>query len=204
MTSTRQKTAFTLTELVVAMSILGVLSIALTSFYIKGVNQTYFDVGKQLVNKDIRNFTTELSDSAVHANYFIIYDSFQTRDQQDEGSSGDFLLLVYNDPDDDQKIERTIGFYRSSSSNVEGPVLTFNTTHDTSVVTQAELSALIPDASTFGAHQEVIELSKGLADGKLFFNFFNKSIVVRGEIIHQGDNTRNATNTYNFTISPRG
>lgn len=198
------KSGFTIVELLTAMTILGILSIAITGFYIRGVNQTYFDVGKQLVNKDIRNFTTELSDSAIHANYFIIYDSFSSRIQKDEGTSGDFLLLVFNDPDDADKIERTVGFYRNSSSNVEGPVLVFDTSHDTTVETQSSLSDLIPAPNTFGTHTEVIELSKGLANGKLFYNFFNKSIVVRGEIIHQGDTTRKATNTYNFTISPRG
>lgn len=202
--NTRKKSGFTLSELLVSMAIMGVLSIALTSFYIKGVNTTYFDVGKQLVNKDIRSFTSELSDSAIHANYFIIYDAFKTRTQKDEGASGDFLALVYNDPDDDNKIERIVGFYRSSTNSTEGPVLTFDQNYDTSVEEQAPLSDLLPNNSTFGSHSEVIELSKGLANGKLFYNFFNKSIVVRGEIIHRGDNTRNATNTYNFTISPRG
>jgi hypothetical protein len=50
----------------------------------------------------------------------------------------------------------------------------------------------------------VIELSKGLSNGKLFYNYYDRSIMVRGEIIHRGTATRRATNTYNFTVTPRG
>jgi hypothetical protein len=51
-------------------------------------------------------------------------------------------------------------------------------------------------------------MSKGLANGRLFYNIRSKSVMVNGQIIHRGGlgKTRyeRATNTYNFTISPRG
>ena len=51
----------------------------------------------------------------------------------------------------------------------------------------------------------MIELSEGLSDGRLFHNFYGRSVMVNGEIIQDtGKGARVASNTYNFTISPRG
>ena len=64
---------------------------------------------------------------------------------------------------------------------------------------------LLPATSTLTSWPEVIELSQGLSDGRLFHNFYGRSVMVKGEIIQgDGKSTRMATNTYNFTISPRG
>jgi len=38
----------------------------------------------------------------------------------------------------------------------------------------------------------------------LFYNFLDRSIMVRGEIIHRGAVGKRVTNTYNYTVSPRG
>jgi hypothetical protein len=67
-----------------------------------------------------------------------------------------------------------------------------------------DLADLLPDTGTAGSHDEVIELSNGLSDGKLFYNFYDRSIIVRGEILHDGAVAQQVTNTYNFTVSPRG
>jgi len=49
----------------------------------------------------------------------------------------------------------------------------------------------------------VIELSRGLADERLFYNFWGRSVMVNGQI-HHGNDAKRVTETYNFTISPRG
>ena len=54
---------------------------------------------------------------------------------------------------------------------------------------------------TIGSH--MLELAKGLANERLFYNYRDHSIVVNGQILH-GNAARSVTNTYNFTISPRG
>jgi len=71
--------------------------------------------------------------------------------------------------------------------------------------TYVTLESLLPnDASaTIKSHQIIVQLADGLADGLLFYNFWNKSIMVNAKIDH-GNNAKQITDTYNFTVSPRG
>ena len=48
-----------------------------------------------------------------------------------------------------------------------------------------------------------MELARGLANESLFSNLRDLTIIVNGEIVH-GNNAKRVTDTYNFTISPRG
>jgi Tfp pilus assembly protein PilW len=71
--------------------------------------------------------------------------------------------------------------------------------------TTATLESLLPSdsQSTIANHTIVVQLAQGLADQHLFYNYWGKSIMVNGVIAH-GNNNQSATDTYNFTISPRG
>lgn len=182
--------------------VMGVVMATATSFLLSSTNSAAYNEGKLLVNRDIRKFTSELSDYATYSNYFVIYKSFADRTVVDEGGSGDFLVLAFVDEDDPTLFTAVIGFYRSATQNTEGPVQKFAIRYDTP--SNSDLEDLLPAPETAGSHQEVIELSKGLSNGRLFYNFFNRSITVQGEILHRGSNLKRATNTYNFTVSPRG
>ncbi|MDF3059513.1 MAG: hypothetical protein K0R17_3728, partial [Rariglobus sp.] len=67
---------------------------------------------------------------------------------------------------------------------------------------------LLPATSTAQTNEEVIELSKNIGTEQLFYNFYGRSVMVKCDIIHRTNTGKNryerATNTYNFTISPRG
>jgi prepilin-type N-terminal cleavage/methylation domain-containing protein len=223
-TSFSARAGFTLSELLITMGIsLLVVGFALV-FFIYCLNIYSFDVGKNMVNRDIRTFTSELTDNATFANYFQIYPSFSERtatvasgggsvvisaDLEDK-QTGDMLVLVYKDPADVDLVSRLVGYYRAPADledpNSEGPVRKFELTISPS--SAAPIHSLLPALSTYATNPEVIELSKGLANGRLFYNIRGKSIMVNGQIIHRGGlgKTRyeRATNTYNFTISPRG
>lgn len=71
--------------------------------------------------------------------------------------------------------------------------------------TATSLEALLPSdaAATIAGHQIVVQLAQGLDDGLLFHNYNGKSIMINGKIMH-GNNDVSATDTYNFTVSPRG
>jgi hypothetical protein len=71
--------------------------------------------------------------------------------------------------------------------------------------TTTTLEALLPSDSptVIATHPIVVQLAKGLADGCLFHNFWGKSVMINGQIV-QGNNYMSASDTYNFTISPRG
>lgn len=221
----RRLGAFTLLEISISCSLFSVVTAGATSFFLQSLNNYHYDAGKLMVNRDIRTFTSEMADNAAYANYFMIFPSFAeriaTHEVGDSGSgittvtsdasvndgrSGDFLVLVYKDPADNDKIAKLVGYYRSPADpddvDSEGPVRRFETTFSPSVSGQAW--ELLPDSDTATEHPELLELSQGLADGKLFYNFRDRSVMVKGKIIHRGNLARRATNTYNFTVSPRG
>ncbi|MDQ8203681.1 prepilin-type N-terminal cleavage/methylation domain-containing protein [Pelagicoccus sp. SDUM812003] len=193
---------YTLVEVMIALGIFSLIMAGTTAFLINTSNFAAYTEGKLLVNRDIRAFTSELSDFATYSNYFVIYKSFSDRTVVDEGGSGDFMVLAFVDDDDPSLYTQLIGFYRSATETTEGPVQKFSIAFDPP--SDQPLADLLPASSSAGSHEEIIELSRGLSDGRLFYNFFNRSITVQGEILHEGNLAKRATNTYNFTVSPRG
>lgn len=216
----------TLVEILIASTIALMVMVGLMSFFIQSLNIYHYDSGKIRVNRDLRALTSEMSETATFANYALIYPSFTSRTQMvtvtnpvtgvtttsgvplqvEDGQSGDLLVLVYVDPDDDRLIQRMVGYFRSpidpNDPNSEGPVRRFDLTYSPS----SSLPAvnLLPAVNTMNNWPEVIELSRGLSNGRLFHNFYGRSVMIRGQIFHRGDLNRRATNTYNFTVSPRG
>jgi len=210
----RQK-AFTLVEIIVSMTVLSLLLVGLTSSFIMGLRIYHLYSGRISVNKDIRDFTNELIQSATYANYFEIYPSFTERTKiissggvdvtvngkLHDGLSGDLLVLVYVNPVPPTRITRVIGIYRAAGAGAKGPVRSFILNYPSG--TTAALSSLLPAASTINDHPEVVRLARGLSNGRMFYNFSDKSVIVQGELEQEGSGDKKATNTYNFTISPR-
>ena len=201
-TKNNRQQGYTLVEVMIAASISAILVGGALSMFIGGLNFASYNTGKLLVNNDIRGFTSELADNATYANDFTIYQSYEERTILNDGKSGDFLLLSFRDPNAPSKTVRLVGYYRSAAPGKEGPVRKFDLAIDPP--SEADTHSLLPEIDQRDAFPEVVELSLGLSDGRLFYNFSDRSVMVRGEILHQGSTTRRATNTYNFTISPRG
>lgn len=197
------KSGFSLIEVLVATAITGIASAIMMSSFIFLLKAHATDQGKLLINRDIRSFTNDLMDATGQATTFSIFDNFINRNEMTDTESGDFLLLEFRDSDEPSKISRIVGFYRAADSETNrGPVQTFELNFSTP--TDSTALSLIPAPSTSGSHTEVVELSEGLANGRLFLNFRESSIVVRGELVHNGPNGDTVSNTYNLTVSPRG
>lgn len=229
---------FTLVEMLIATSVMAIVSVGMLRVFVQALNVYSYDTGKLLVNKDIRKFTAEMTENATYSNYFRIFpshtnltrtvDTYIVPTDPDEGyvqaiadttvntgESGDCLVLVYKNKDDDRNIEQLLIYFRVPGPNdaagnpTPGPVRFAKVPVDP-LSGGLPIWQLIPSppSKLVGMSSVVVELSNGLADGKLFYNFFDKSIIVKGAILHRGGmvNTRNATatNTYNFTVSPRG
>ncbi len=218
-----------LIEILVATTLLGIVSAGMLRVTIQAANTYSYDTGKILVNKDIRKFTTEMTENATYANFFMIFPAYTSISRVDDtlinvndsdqgfttaiadntvqdGQSGDCLVLVYKDAADDRKIAKIIAYFRSptnpSDVNSTGPVRRLTRIIDPS--STLPVRQLIPEITNPSQYPEVIELSRGMANGKLFYNFYSRSIIVKGEILHRGSLVKQATNTYNFTVSPRG
>jgi hypothetical protein len=216
----------TLAEMMVALTIMGLASAGVLRFLISGLNIYHYDQGRIKVNKDIRSFTEEMTTNAVYSNYFRIYPSFTTRSATsgattidasvNDGQSGDMLVLVFCDTDattGKTTINRLVGYYRQPSdpanpTTTTGPVRKFD-----AVINPAVDPAVTPiytilnnnvPTSTASTNPVVLQLAQGLANGMLFYDYFDRSVMIKGQIIEQGDQRRRAVNTYNFTVSPRG
>jgi prepilin-type N-terminal cleavage/methylation domain-containing protein len=214
----------TLVELLIATTIAGVVTVGIFSVFLQALKIYDYDSKKLTVNRYIRDFTAELTENATFANYALIFPDFSTRANVspvlnpdtgnietaginvpvEDGQSGDMLVLVFVDPANDKKIKRIVGYYRAAPTRgAAGPVRRFEREFEPS--SDSTAVALLPANSTIEDWPQVIELSEGLSDGRLFHNFYGRSVMVNGEIIQDsGGRTRVASNTYNFTISPRG
>ncbi len=198
-----KKKGFTLVEIVTTLAIFGLSIGAIMSMFIHGLKSQALGNAKVMINRDIRSFTNDMIDAANLASYFIIYNAFDDRTEVGDGSTGDFLVFVSLDETNPSLIDKVVGFYRSAPAlNQEGPVLTFETNDNLNSAQTVE--NLIPLASTMGNHQEVVEISRGLSNQRLFYNFNRIAIMIRGEIRREGTVEIDPVNTYNFTIAARG
>lgn len=220
----RASRGMTLVEIMISSALVLIFTAGVGSVFYQVTNSYHYEVGKLKVNKDIRGLTSEMTDNATYSNYFMIFPSFKDRTETfeviengvkknvtvdasvNDGESGDCLLLVYHNIADSSVIEKLIGYYRSPDNPndpaSEGPVRRFELNFNPGVT--GDIWTLMPPANKASSYPEVVELSQGLANGKLFYNYRDRSVMVKGNIIHPGSLNKRATNTYNFTISPRG
>ena len=229
--STRPARAFSLTELMVALTVLGLTMTSVVALTYQGLNVYAYDSGRLLVNHDLRKFTGDMTTDAVYSNYFRVYPNFATRSTTTagvttdayvrDGQTGDFLVLVFTTTDPTTAvttITRLIGYYRDPDATGIGPVRKFDVTLTPAAIIGATthagasppvytmydlLNAYEPTANAH-TNSVVIQLAQGLASGNLFYDFYDRSIMIRGQINEQGGMIRKAVNTYNFTVSPRG
>jgi prepilin-type N-terminal cleavage/methylation domain-containing protein len=221
--------AFTLVEIMVAMSLMVMIGAVILRTLMQVLNTYTYDTAKILINHDIRRFTAEMTENATYANYFMIFPAYNNLNRTVEtlinpsdpdqgyttaladthvgdGLTGDCLALIYKDLTDDTKISRIICYFRSVDSTGTGPVRKF----DLPITPSSSLPVwqLIPEINDPNIYPIVVELSRDIGNQRLFYNFQDRAIIVNGQIVQRGGalNTIhfNATNTYNFTVSPRG
>lgn len=213
--TSRHSRGYTLVEMLVTVGLIGVVTLGLLSFTMQSMRIYFYDSGRLMVNKDIRTFTSDLATDAVASNYFRIYPDFQHRDTAvTDGNSGEFLVLIFTDSNVTTGailITQLVGYYRDPKDPTDptslGPVRKFNFN-----IATADQGKSLPDLLTqyapttaSSSNPVVIQLAQGLSDGNLFYDYYDRSIMIRGQIVDYGSKGgRAAINTYNFTVSPRG
>lgn len=208
-------------EVLVATTILGLSVTAILSLFINMSKSYKYNTFRLSINRDVRAFTSELTDWATSANYFVILADFSTRTTgavgsevlatMGDGESGDCVLLVYKDDTDDSKVARMIGYYHDPDGTGFGPVRKFDLRFSPAVA-GTSLWTLMPATSTLHTNPDIIsagtvgQATGTSTSGKLFYNFYNRSVMVKGQINYISNDglTRRAVSTYNFTVSPRG
>lgn len=205
---------FTLVEIIVATGVAGLVTLGTLGIYMTNYKIGFVSEERNQINADMRQFTGLLVRDGREANYFRMYDSILTEDRdgvddwQTDGESGDLLVFVGTETTtsvtDSVLINRIVAYYRAVEEddlNALAPVRRYEKVF--SPASNQDLEDLIPSPTELLLGEEVIELSKGLADGRLFYNFWGKSVMVNGQI-HHGNEAKRVTETYNFTVSPRG
>lgn len=81
------------------------------------------------------------------------------------------------------------------------------TLSDSGATGTTTIEALLPPATSTWANYSQFAITlhnvSGLTGGYCFYNYENRSVIVRSKILH-GNLAKRVTNTYNFTITPRG
>lgn len=223
------ESGFTLAEVMVALTIFSMLGLGIAQFLIDSNQIILSSTGKLQINKDIRDFTEEMGDEAREANSFLLYRSFYPVTTSDPignfrnppssvdpadyrkrvGESGDLVVFIYEAEDPNPRdnltpISRLVGYYRdgTDTDTSQAPVKRFEVDVDTDDQYDS-VESLIPAPGTSRSHIEVLKLAEGLANGMLFHNFNDRSVLVNAKIVH-GNAAKQITGTYNFTVSPRG
>jgi hypothetical protein len=198
----------------VATTITGMTTVAMLGFYLTNYKIGFVNQERNRINADMRQFTGQLIRDGRSANYFVLYESTEaaardkSEDRQLDGASGDLLVFVSTEETtsitEPVLIKGYVAYYRAEESNSPdglAPVRRYAMIFDAPV--SGPIEAVLPDEANLTLGDLVIELSRGLADGRLFYNFWGRSVMVNGQI-HHGNDAKRVTETYNFTISPRG
>ncbi|WP_309398825.1 PilW family protein [Cerasicoccus maritimus] len=228
---TASRRGMTLVEIMVSATVLGLLMVGVSQFFIGNFRTSFITEKKLEINRDVRTVTSEMANEARQANSFVLYKSFfklpegfipegDFRDppnpyeavdyRQYADHEGDFVVFIFNGEDDNYyddtpaPITRIIGYFRDDRDvlGMEAPVRKFDIEIPEENQTNP-IETLIPSIEEAEKFSEVIDMVSGLSNGFLFYNVHGKSVLVNGKIIH-GNDAKEVTGTYNFTISPRG
>lgn len=219
-----RKGGFTLVEILIATTIVGVVVGMSILIVFQALQTYYYDVGRVEVNADMRKLTRDMTTNAVFSNYYLIYPNFATRTVTtgtgtaattvdalvNQGGSGDMVLFVsLNYPPDSttgiSTINTIVGYYRDGTTNQAGPVRSFKiTVPSTSTQQISSILNTYQPVSNQSLNTTVIPLAQDIGNGLLFYNYLNDSVMVKSQVLEQGADNRQATSTYNFTVTPRG
>lgn len=205
---------FTLAEALISVAVTSMLSVGLLSFYAMNYKIGFVNQERNSINADLRSLTGQLMNDGRQSNYFVIYKSIEVADRNDagdrisDGGTGDLLVFVDASESDSgfggSEISRIVYYFRAiQSDDVDelAPVRRYEQSIPSG--SDSALEALLVDSSVLLDAPEIVELSRGLANGDLFYNFWGKSVMLNGQIYH-GNEAKRVTETYNFTVSPRG
>ena len=139
-----------------------------------------------------------------------LYDSDSTNNPSLGSGTVSRMVGYWVSPNRQYAGENAVYMFDTDKSNTTGAAswtTSWGVTFPATLSTTVTLESLLPPATT--AYSKAAEFPilihnlSGLSNGYTFFNYQNKSIITRAKILH-GNLAKRVTNTYNFTITPRG
>jgi prepilin-type N-terminal cleavage/methylation domain-containing protein len=206
----RRHRGFTLTEILIAVTVMGFATIGIGAFFRQALMIYYSVRAEHMISRDVRAFTNRITMDAVTANFFCLYLNFNTRTVTVDGvvvdgglvdgQVGDFLVLVYVDPAQaatgTSMITKLVGYYREvtdTALNI-GPVRRFEIALPTPVDAKSAPMHQILNSyvkGTISSYPAITQLAQGLtantatqtvATPPLFYNRLNRSVMIRAQI----------------------
>jgi len=202
----------------VATAVMGLVGVCLAQFSLSTSKVLFDSTATIHMSSDVRMFTSRISRDGLTARSFYIYRTYGSNksinDRVRDGRTGDMLVFVWITPGvsngspnyDEFYYSRVVGYGRTAGDNGYGPVVRFERTFpqsETFLTSEISVEGVLDLALGGDPPRPVVELARGLASQNLFYNFRDSSIIINGEIL-QGNDARSVTNTYNFSVTPRG
>jgi prepilin-type N-terminal cleavage/methylation domain-containing protein len=205
---------FTFVEIMFTLLIMGFVSLGMYQFLVDSTKIIFVSTEKNDVVNHIRQFTGEMENVARSANVAYIYKSFATTDRNavskrmSDGQSGNLVVFISIKPDanplNPDLITKIVGYFLTPDGSGAGPLKKFELNYPNGVsVSTNTPESLMSGLSPTGNYVQVIDIVQGLSSGYLFYNFMNRSVMIKARF-KEGNSAKQVTNTYNFTISPRG
>lgn len=205
---------FTFVEIMFVLLIAGFVSLGLFQFVVDSSRVIFVSTEKNDLVVNIREFSGEMHKVAKSANVAYTYASFNLSDRNvaskrlQDGLSGNFVLFVTMEananPLNPDLIKKLVGYFIVPDANGAGALKKFEINYPSGMDSSSNTpESLIAALSPSGSYVEVIQLVQGLSSGKVFYNYKNRSVMIKARFI-QGNNAKRVTSAYNFTISPRG
>jgi len=121
----RAAAGFTMMEMMISASIMGLLFGMLVKFQYESLRSMALSTDKSIINKDMRTVTSQLSDDARYANFFVLYSGYAVASRNSaslelgQANSGDFVVFVfYGTPPSGgsfnvRPVSEIVGYYRA-------------------------------------------------------------------------------------------
>ena len=192
------------------------ISIGLCQFIVDSARVMFTSTEKNDIVSNIRQFTGEMESVAKSSNVAYVYKTFNSGDRATsanrlhDGQSGNFVMFISvqanTNPLNPDQITKIVGYFLTPDATGTGPLKKFTLDYSAapldSVANPPE--TLIAGLTASSAQcKELIQLVQGLSSGNVFYDYMDRSVMVKSKFI-QGNSDKRVTNTYSFTISPRG
>lgn len=156
----RRSHAFTLVEMLIALSIMGFILAAISSMYLYSIRTSATTTVNLQLNQKLRSFTSILLNDVEAADGLVVYTAFQgTRTLVAPGGKGNYLVLYYTDYN--QRIYKIIGYYLLDNATDANPLALKR--HETVFTsTYTDLSQVpLPAATTTNTHTILLDKASG-------------------------------------------
>lgn len=208
----RRTVGLTLTEILVALGVFGLVITGATSLFVISLKYYYYNSDKLQADRDLRAITDNITKAGTGASFFRVYNSFSDYTPVIAGSTGDLVVFGYSDPVANPAgdlVNRIVCFYQQSSADGKFPIRMYDSAADgasTLATTPVAYStSILPGASTLGTNRLLAENLQDISNTvQLFYNLGGSSVVVNAKVFYKGTLRPNVSNTYNFAVTPRG